>query len=303
MGPFLRGFCSELIKVARAPGQFYDQEAPGQQGVPASGPPTSERPIGAAAAPARPSENSGYLASIKSQTMSEDSRAYAHPKADTWRPSPKYKPEPEAAPAPKPSGKGGGGGGGGKVKGGMPWEETVRDPGMGAAGSTQKPDVRTTNEKMWGSLPEREDKPVRGAGKWDPATLKARGMDPRMATSSHVEPGMERDKVTRWPEPEDAKATQKRQTSDLMRGSRGSSPTQMYMKDNPFEGSLAAPRTARFATMKNTQMPKVPSMNSEDAQKFMGPEPEPAPAGPSNNELRKQWEQGGRQGPAPVMFE
>ena len=224
MRPFLAGFCSELLKTA------FEGSSPPP--VPATGSPTTQRPTGAAAAPTRPGEGPTTLAPIHQRVGA----GVGAPKQDTWRPSPKYtpKPDPKAkddlAPKPKAGRRTP------KPDTGMPWKEVNRPAGS-TGGQVQKADPRSQQAQQWGALPKAQDKPLAGDGRWGkdaPRSMAGRGVSDKdwekMQRSSHLQPGMERQKQTRMGTP-DPNQIQK----DLHRGSRGWTQQEQFLKDNPIE--------------------------------------------------------------------
>lgn len=290
MGPFLAGFCSELLKTA-----FADSSP---TPVPATGSPTTQRPTGAAAAPPRPGERGPFVGNY--------SRA---PKEEQWRPSPKYTPRPEPAePAPKKTG----GGGRRRSEKGVEWQRIKKPAGTS---STQTPDVRTSKEKAWGALPK-APRPAEVGDTYAtrPDLKPPKGISEKQMTSSHIpnakQPATVRDltdlarketqNVPMWaanrPGGGAAYAKDRQMTRDLMVGSRQFTDAERFMRtqggaQNQVQGPA---RGGGFAA------PKDP----DQVKRWLEAGQAPAPPPPkSNNELMAEWESGGRQGPKPVMFE
>lgn len=213
MRPFLAGFCSELIKTA-----FADPSSPTPPPVPATGSPTTQRPTGAAAAPARPSQQQGpYVATYRHAA-----------KPEPYRPSPKYTPKP-GTPDEKPAAKGGGGSKAPPSR--MPWSTEVRrkeggrSPGFSAPDPVKKvaPGQKmgvtgaTTNKDLYesGAMPK---------GVYDK-------LKPQERTSSHVP---ERGPYSR-PKQTSVTAKEWSNPNDFDQHTGRMTPRARYQVDNPMQ--------------------------------------------------------------------
>lgn len=99
-----------------------------------------------------------------------------------------------------------------------------------------------------------------------------------------------------------AYAKDQRESKDLHRGVRSPTQAENYFSDNP-EPQFGTMKNTQFAVGRTLKPMSDKSMSDSDARKFMGGDEAPKPKVPSNNDLMKQWEAGGRQGPKPAMFE
>jgi hypothetical protein len=224
-------------------------------------------------------------------------------KKTEYRPSPKYTPKPDGSAnelEAKPKGVG-------KAKPkGAPWQRIERPQG---SGGTQEVDKRSALDQAWGALPKAKDKPLTGQGQWGKDAPRAMA-GPGVSDSdwekmqgkggkggSHLPRGTERDKETRMGLP-DPNQKQK----DLHSGEQGWTKGEKYLKDNPMDDSRMGPQP-----MQSGPQPMMGGGGSgqfASAKSWIAAQQPPPPApGPSNNDLMAKWEQSGRRGPKPAMFE
>ena len=284
MGPFLAGFCSELTKTA------FASETPTPTPVPATGAPTSQRPTGAAAANPRP--GSGPIQAT-----------YAHaPKAEQWRPSPKYKPKSDGSAdelAAKPKAKRGGK----PAKDtGNPWKRTYGKGGGAGGGGTQQADKRTTQEQLWGALPKAQKPMMQGESYATRPDIKLpAGSDQRMRGDpktgkggSHSEtperaPGRISDQARKETENIPlyaagrrgggaAHAKQKQMTTDLMNNQREWTGPELQMDRKPGGSQFA---TMQDLTPKGGVMGGGPGQSDPKMKEWLDEASKPPPARPS----------------------